>query len=128
MTGSSSSAELDNGQIDIDTSNVYYGFDLVTPGGIYFYTLNQADGTFVGSMQLRNSTKNLMIGSLYATGSSVVYITSYSSSEAYAELIKYNASSSDYTIYEQTGINFRFQFVNTALNDCWIGLVDTVHI
>ena len=128
MTGTSSSSQLNNGKMDADTSNVYAAYDIVTPGPIYILILNRADGSFVGSLQVRNSTKSLMVGSVYATGSSVVYFGSYSSSEAYAELIKYNASSSGYTIYEQTGLNLRFQFLDTAQNDCWYALVDTQYI
>ena len=120
----SSSKVLVNGKIDLDTTNIYSAFDTETLAGIYIVVLAQSGGAFVGSVRQRESSQH-RVGSIYAVGSSVVYISSYSTSTAYTELIKYDSSSSDYTIYEQTGLNFRFQFINTALNDCWYALVDT---
>ena len=125
MSGAAGSDIIVNGRMDTDASNVYIAYEISGPEGIYILALNHTDGAFVDSIYYRNSTKSLKIGSVYATGSSVVYISSYSSSEAYAELVKFDYSGPSYTIYEQTGINFRFQFVNTALSNCWYALVDT---
>ena len=125
MSGAAGSDIIVNGRMDTDASNVYIAYEISGPEGIYILALNHADGAFVDSIYYRNSTKSLKIGSVCATGSSVVYISSYSSSEAYAELVKFDYSGPSYTIYEQTGINFRFQFVNTALSNCWYALVDT---
>ena len=125
---SSSSEQLNNGRIGLDTNYVYFVFDTVSLAGIFITVLDLSDGSIQGSMLQRVSSQQLKAGAVYATGSNIAYISVYSSSSAYAELIKYDTSNSNYTIYEQTGLNFRFQFINTALNDCWYALVDTEYI
>ena len=125
---SSSSEQLNNGRIGLDTNYVYFAFDTVSLAGIFITVLDLSDGSIQGSMLQRVSSQQLKAGAVYATGSNIAYISVYSSSSAYAELIKYDTSNSNYTIYEQTGLNFRFQFINTALNDCWYALVDTEYI
>ena len=119
------SVELQNGRMDIDTANIYMAFDTTSFEGIFIITINQADGSPVGSVRKRSSSQQVKIGSLYAGDSSVVYLSSYSFSAAYTELIQYDSSSNEYTIYEQTGLDFRFQYINSAQSNYWIGLLNT---
>ena len=122
---SSTSTEFQNGKMDADTSSIYMTFDTVSLDGIFIIVLNQSDGSIIGSVRQRTITKQPRVGSVDATGNSSVYISWYSLNETYTELIKYDSSSNVYTIYEQERLNFRFQHVNTALSDCWIGLLST---
>ena len=119
------SVELQNGRMDIDAASIYMAFDTTPLEGIFIITINQADGSPVGSVRKRSSSQQLKIGSLYAGDSSVVYVSSYSFSAAYTELIQYDSSSNEYTIYEQTGLDFRFQYINSAQSNYWIGLLNT---
>ena len=119
------SVELQNGRMDIDAASIYMAFDTTPLEGIFIITINQADGSPVGSVRKRSSSQQLKIGSLYAGDSSVVYVSSYSFSAAYTELIQYDSSSNEYTIYEQTGLDFRFQYINSAQSNYWIGFLNT---
>ena len=119
------SVELQNGRMDIDAASIYMAFDTTPLEGIFIITINQADGSPVGSVRKRSSSQQLKIGSLYAGDSSVVYVSSYSFSAAYTELIQYDSSSNEYTIYEQTGLEFRFQYINSAQSNYWIGFLNT---
>ena len=119
------SVELQNGRMDIDTANIYMAFDTTSFEGIFIITINQADGSPIGSVRKRSSSQQLKIGSLYAGDSSIVYVSSYSFSAAYTELIQYDSSSNEYTIYEQTGFDFRFQYINSAQSNYWIGFLNT---
>lgn len=119
------SDELVNGKMDTDSDTIYMAFDVVSLDKIFIVLLNQSDGSIIGSAKQRDVSKQPRIGSVDATSSSTVYISLYSLNESYSEFIKYDSSSGEYKIYEQTGIKFRFQYINTALSDCWIGLVNT---
>ena len=111
--------------MDTDASNAYCAFEPTSMSGIFLITLSIADGSYVDIIRQRQSSNQLKLGSVQATGDSVVYVSVYSSNSAYTELIKFNVSSTDYTIYQQTGLDFRLQYINTALSDCWYGLLDT---
>ena len=125
---SSSSEQLNNGRIGLDTNYVYCAFDTVSLAGIFITVLDLSDGIIQNSILQRVSSQHLKAGAVYATRGNIAYISVYSSTSAYTELIKYDFLISNYTIYEQTGINFRFQFINTDLNNCWYALVDTEYI
>ena len=85
-------------------------------------------GDMIGSMKKRASTQQLKIGSVYTNGDTVAWISSYSSSTSYSELIQFNFTSSAYTIYQQTGISFRSQYINPLQGNRWYAIPQTQNI
>ena len=118
----------DDVRVDVDSDNIYIGYDEDPLSGIYFAAFDLTNGSIYDAIRHRTSSESLTIGSVYSTGSSVCYVSSYTSSSAYAELIKFDFSNSDYTIYVQSDLNLRIQFINTNLNNCWYALEQTENI
>ena len=79
-------------------------------------------GNLVGGMKTTQSSQQLTLGSLYADRNSLTWISMYSNSSPYSELIKYDSVNENYTVYQQSGYSYFLQYINPNNNDSCLGL------
>ena len=84
-------------------------------------------GNIVGSMKTTESSQQLALGSLSADNDSMTWVSVYSTSSSYSELIKYDSANNNYTIYEQTGFSYILQYRDLSTYN-WVGLGVTQYI
>ena len=82
----------------------------------------------VGSLRTAQSSQQLTLGSLYVDSNSAAWLNMYSSSSPYSELTRFDATSTDYTVYQQTGYSYGLQYVFPGSPDRWRGVGLTEHI
>ena len=106
----------------------YMAAESSTLGSIFVMAMNITDGTIINSVRQRTSSEQLKVGSFVSTGnsSSILYLSTYSSTGTYSELMKFFLPSSDYAIYQQQCIKLRFQHVDSS--ETWNALQETQHI
>ena len=88
----------------------YMAAESSTLGSIFVMAMNRTDGSIINSVRQRTSSEKLKVGSFVSTGnsSSILYLSTYSSTGTYSELMKFFIPSSDYVIYQQQCIKLRF--------------------
>ena len=91
-------------------------------------TFNITDGSFLNSMRQRSNSQQLKIASFVTPNSdtSIAYLSCYSLTNEYSEIMKLYIPDSDYVIYQQHSIKLWLQYIDA--NDKWIGLQPTQHI
>ena len=124
----SSSEVIDSTKTQVDSSYFYLAAQSSNLGSIFIGVFDLSNGSIVNTIKQRSSSQQLKIGSFKApnTNNSITYLSLYSSTGTYSELIKLYFPSSDYIIYQQQCIKFRFQHVFS--NETWISLQQTQHI
>ena len=107
---------------------VYLAAETSTLESIIVATFNITDGSFLNSMRQRSNSQQLKIASFVTPNSdtSIAYLSCYSLTNEYSEIMKLYIPDSDYVIYQQHSIKLWLQYIDA--NDKWIGLQPTQHI
>ena len=111
-----------------DKQYFYLAAESSNLGSVFIFVFDIDDGSIVNTIRQRSNSKQLKIGSLKApySDNAITYLGLYSSTDTYSELVKLYFPNSDYVIYQQQCIKFRFQHVFS--NETWISLQQTQHI
>ena len=124
----SSSEVLGKTKTDADRDYFYIAAESTTLGSVFIVSFNLSDGAIVNSMRQRSNSQQLKIGSFNSPNSenAIAYLGLYSSNDSYSELIKLYFPGTDYVIYQQQCVKFRFQYVTS--NESWASWQQTQHI
>ena len=122
ITCSSSCSAVDYTHSDFESSQVHFAANLPSEGKVLMMVLGSISGNIVGSMKTTQTSQQLALGSLSADSNSMTWVSVYSASSSYSELIKYDSANNNFTVYQQTGISYVLQHIDSNNNDNWLGL------
>ena len=122
ITCSSSCSAADYTHSDFESSQVHFAANLPSEGKVLMMVLGSISGNIVGSMKTTQTSQQLALGSLSADSNSMTWVSVYSASSSYSELIKYDSANNNFTVYQQTGISYVLQHIDSNNNDNWLGL------
>ena len=91
---------------DFDETNVHFAANLPSDGKVLMMVLVATSGDLVGTMKTTQSSQQMALGSLSATNNSITWISAYSTTSSYSELIKFDSANNSYTVYQQTGVSY----------------------
>ena len=118
-----------NGFSDSDGTNIHSAYTLQdTPKYTLYFALDLSTGNNVTTVKKTNSDQDVEISSLYVDSNGVAWISLYTNaSSGYSELISYDISSGNSTVYKQTGVAYFYQFVNVTNYNYWYGVTYTIN-
>ena len=128
LTCSSTCPVPDYTYSDFDQTNVHLAANFPSEGKVLMMVLVAASGNRVGDVKITQSSQQLALGSLSSDSNSITWVSVYSTSSSYSELIKYDSASNNYTVYQQTGISYASQYIDSSNNDNWLGLGKSLYI
>ena len=112
---------------DFDETNIHFAANFPSESKVLMMVLAVSNGDLVGTMKTTQDSQQMALGSLFADSNSITWISAYSTSSAYSELIRYDSANNNYTVYQQTGISYVFQHINSNNNN-WFALGVTRYI
>ena len=119
---SSTCPSSDYTKSDFDQTNVHIAFNIPSEGKALLMVFAASTGDLVGNLKTTSNSQQLTLGSLYADANSITWISMYSGTTSYSELIKYDAPNNNYTIYQQTGFSYSLQYIDLNSNNDWLAL------
>ena len=119
---SSTCPSSDYTKSDFDQTNVHVAFNIPSEGKALLMVFAASTGDLVGNLKTTSNSQQLTLGSLYADANSITWISMYSGTTSYSELIKYDAPNNNYTIYQQTGFSYSLQYIDLNSNNDWLAL------
>ena len=111
----------DYARSDFDETNIHLAVNLPSEAKVLIMVLAASNGDLVGTIKMTQDSQQMVLASLSADNNSITWISAYSSSSAYSELIRYDSANNNYTVYQQTGISYVFQHIDSNNNN-WFGL------
>ena len=123
----SSTCPADYARSDFDETNVHFAANLPADSKVLMMVLVASSGDLVGTMKTTQGSQQMVLASLSVDNNSITWISAYSTSSAYSELIKLDSANNNYTVYQQTGISYFFQHIDSNNNN-WFGLGVTRYI
>ena len=117
----------DYARSDFDGTNIHFAANFPSDGKVLIMVLAVFDGNLVGTMKMTQSSQQMTLGSLFLGNDSITWVNAYSTSSAYSELIKLDSANNNYTVYQQTGISYVFQHIDSNNNN-WFALGVTRYI
>ena len=118
----------DYAKSDFNQPNAHLAFNLPSEGKALVIVFAVDSGNLVGNMKTTQSSQQLSLGSLDAYSDTITWISMYSSSSSYSELIKYDSANNNSTVYQQSGVSYLLQHINLNSNDSWFGMGLTQYI
>ena len=112
---------------DFDETNIHFAANFPSEAKVLIMVLAVSNGDLVGTMKTTQDSQQMALASLSADSNSITWISAYSTSSAYSELIRYDSANNNHTVYQQTGISYVFQNINSNNNN-WFGLGVTRYI
>ena len=127
ITCTSTCPAADYARSDFDETNVHIAANLPSNGKVLMMVLVASSGNLVGTMKKTQGFQQMALASLSVDNNSITWISVYSTSSAYSELIKLDSANNNYTVYQQTGISYVFQHIDSNNNN-WFALGVTRYI
>ena len=117
ITCTSTCPAADYARSDFDETNVHIAANLPSNGKVLMMVLVASSGNLVGTMKKTQGFQQMALASLSVDNNSITWISVYSTSSAYSELIKLDSANNNYTVYQQTGISYAFQHIDSSNNN-----------